>query len=102
MTTKELLEKYHPYPFWVISDRYGGSYSGGNYTCFWNADYPKAVLAGDTECMVIWKEIRDGDWIALDVELPDGGCVGVGVGACPDDAIWNAANGAGIHESRDL
>jgi hypothetical protein len=100
MTTKELLAKHHPYPFWVIGDRYGGSYSGGDFTCFWNADYPDSVLSGDTECMMIWEEINGGDWPPLDVILPDDRRVGVGVGPTPDDAIWAAAKRAGIHEKR--
>lgn len=96
MTTDELLKKYHPYPFWVISDRYGGSYSGGNYTCFWNADYPDDVLGGDTECMLIWEEIKLGEWGPMGFTHPDGGKVGVGVGRTPDEAIRNAALSAGI------
>lgn len=99
MTTKDLLEKYHPYPFWVIGDRYSGSYSGGDFVCFWNADYPDEVLGGDSECMGIWDDIQKGTWVPLQFKTTHGS-VGVGAGASMDDAIWKAAEMAGIKEER--
>ncbi len=99
MTTAELLEKYHPYPFWVMSDRYGGSYSGGDFVCFWNVDYPEEVLGADPTCMQIWDEIHKGKWLPLQFTNPNGRS-GVGAAETMDESIWKAAKMAEIQEER--
>lgn len=46
------------YPLTIISDRYGGTYSGGNYTA-WNEEFyniPEDVSAGDNACWSFWDE----------------------------------------------
>ena len=44
------------HPLTIISDRYGGCYSGGKYIAFnlepW--DVPKAVDGSDSECSNFW------------------------------------------------
>ena len=44
------------YPLTIISDRYGGSYSGGDFTA-WNMDYyeiPTDPDEDDVTCMLFW------------------------------------------------
>lgn len=44
------------YPLTIISDRYGGAYSGGDFTA-WNMDYyeiPKEPDEDDVACMLFW------------------------------------------------
>lgn len=46
------------YPLTIISDRYSGVYSGGNYTA-WNLyadEVPEGVYADDCECYEFWME----------------------------------------------
>ena len=44
------------YPLTIISDRYGGTYSGGDFTA-WNLDYyeiPTGPAEDDVSCMLFW------------------------------------------------
>lgn len=46
------------YPLTICKDRYGGCYSGGNYTA-WNLDsdcVPSAIHADDMTCCNFWDE----------------------------------------------
>lgn len=60
----ELMEQYWNteyfadtiYPLTIITDRYGGTYSGGKYTA-WNCysdEIPSEVDATDIACMIFW------------------------------------------------
>ncbi len=45
-----------PYPVTIVSDRYGGTYSGGNYTA-WNlhiCNVPEEIDADDVTCSNFW------------------------------------------------
>lgn len=47
------------YPLTVISDRYGGTYSGGNYTA-WNEDHynvPDNIAGDDMTCFDFWENV---------------------------------------------
>lgn len=49
------------YPLTIITDRYGGTYSGGKYLAF-NKEYYEistAVNGEDVECMNFWKCYSD-------------------------------------------
>lgn len=48
------------YPLAIISDRYGGVYSGGNYTAWiCGIDYiPEGVFGDDVSCMVTWNTLK--------------------------------------------
>lgn len=62
------------YPFTVVQDRYGGTYSNAAFLCF-GCDYdciPKEVNGSDGECYRFWK---------------NGTSLIVGKGATPMDAI---------------
>lgn len=64
------------YPVTIISDRYGGTYSGAPWLAF-NLDpedIPEDVSGDDVECMMFWEWHRQED-------LP------VGRGATPDEAL---------------
>ena len=44
------------YPLTIVSDRYSGAYSGGNYTA-WNLlaeDVPEGIEADDVDCHSFW------------------------------------------------
>ena len=46
------------YPLTIVSDRYGGTYSGGNFTA-WNLDIdeiPSAINGDDVSCHEFWIE----------------------------------------------
>lgn len=46
------------YPLKIVSDRYSGAYSGGNYTA-WNLlaeDIPPAIDGDDVDCHAFWLE----------------------------------------------
>lgn len=48
------------YPLTIISDRYSGTYSGGNYTA-WNCHpdcIPEGVYEDDVSCSKTWFNIR--------------------------------------------
>jgi hypothetical protein len=89
----EILAKHDPYPFSVHSDRYGGSYSKGAFTCFWNCVPPDEVFGGDTECAAIWEAIK-AKTICANKEQPRYQ-QGVGVGSTILEAIVDAARKAG-------
>lgn len=59
------------YPVIVISDRYGGAYSGAEWTAFNTYDVPSGPADGDTECFDFW----------LSPNMP------VGKGSTPDEAV---------------
>ena len=88
MTASEILEKHKPYPLSIHSDRYGGSYSGGDWTCWWGLCPPDEIFSGDVECLTVWEDIKHqrGFWSGL-------GHNGraVGVGRTVDEAVQNAA-----------
>jgi hypothetical protein len=63
------------YPLTVVSDRYGGTYSGGNFTA-WNLDFdeiPNGINGNDVSCHEFW----------LDNEIP------VGRGSTIHEAIYD-------------
>lgn len=68
------------YPLAVISDRYTGCYSGGNYTAWcYGVDYiPRGVFEDDVTCAKTWSELKKG--------REDGSEV-FGVGDTPDEAL---------------
>lgn len=46
------------YPLTIVSDRYGGSYSGGKFTA-WNLDadeIPAEIAGDDVECYDFWNK----------------------------------------------
>lgn len=61
MTDSEFQDKIdNLYPLCIISDRYGGCYSGGNYTAWMTGiDYiPEGVFDDDVECSLTWNELK--------------------------------------------
>jgi hypothetical protein len=57
-TMNEILKKAESeiYPLTIVSDRYSGTYSGGNFTA-WNLDFdeiPEDVNASDVICYDFW------------------------------------------------
>ena len=49
------------YPLTIISDRYSGTYSGGNYLAF-NEEFnniPEEVNADDVTCALFWGQHKD-------------------------------------------
>ena len=51
------MENYHDiYPLTIVSDRYGGCYSGGKYLAFnlfpW--DLPREIEGSDVDCGGFW------------------------------------------------
>ena len=63
------------YPLTVVSDRYGGTYSGGNFIA-WNLDFdeiPNEINGDDVSCHGFW----------LDNEIP------VGKGSTIHEAIYD-------------
>lgn len=61
------------YPQIVFMDRYGGTYSGGNYIALNEDHIPEGAMASDEECLRFW----------LHYEKP------YGVGENPQDALIN-------------
>ena len=66
------------YPIMIVEDRYGGSYSGGQWVAVAEAaESPhrdaidESILGGDTACMMFWSD--PPQWVA--------------VGATPDEAL---------------
>lgn len=46
------------YPFTVVMDRYGGAYSGGEFTA-WNLDFyeiPPEIAGDDVTCYDFWQK----------------------------------------------
>ncbi len=69
------------YPLTVVSDRYGGTYSGGDFTA-WNMypdEVPYEISSDDCTCLEKWTELRSGDGTERR-EL-------FGVGNTPNDAV---------------
>lgn len=68
------------YPLAVISDRYSGCYSGGDYTAWcYGVDYiPRGIFEDDVTCANTWGELKKG--------REDGSEV-FGVGDTPDEAL---------------
>lgn len=61
MTDSEFQDKIdNLYPLCIISDRYGGCYSGGNYTAWTTGiDYiPEGIFDDDVECCFTWNELK--------------------------------------------
>lgn len=81
MTDSEFQNKIDRiYPLCVISDSYGGCYSGGNYTAWTTGiDYiPDGIFSDDVECAFTWNDLkaeRNEHKIAF------------GVGNTPDEAL---------------
>ena len=72
------------YPLCVIKDRYGGVYSGGEYTA-WRcgvSHIPEGVFEDDVRC--------GGTWATLKISRDKGAYV-YGVGKTPDDALHDLA-----------
>ncbi len=70
---KENGEELYIYPATIVTDRYGGTYSGGTYTA-WNLDpdeIPPEINESDIPCMEFWEENK----------------IPVGLGATPDEAL---------------
>lgn len=61
MTDSEFQDKIdNLYPLCIISDRYGGCYSGGNYTAWTTGidSIPEGVFDDDVECCLTWNELK--------------------------------------------
>lgn len=72
---------YDIYPLTIISDRYGGTYSGGNFTA-WNLfpeDIPPEIFDSDVPCGTFWFEALIFHWL-------DGL---VGIGDTIEEAVIN-------------
>lgn len=92
MTMNELLLKHKPYHFFLMTDRYGGSYAGGDWICFWGLCYPDEIFGGDLECMNVWEDIKKGYGSAGQKGR------GWGVGDTPEEAVFAAARMAKLIE----
>ena len=68
------------YPITIISDRYSGTYSGGEWTA-WPYDpdnLPDGIFAGDVECARVWTDLK---------EDRKRGELAFGVGNTPEEAL---------------
>jgi hypothetical protein len=77
---KEIL----PYPFTLIMDRYGGTYSGGQFLAT-NQVYDEidtSIGGCDSEEMVFWREFKQGEPIGF-----LGDKMYIGKGNTPQEAI---------------
>jgi len=77
-------EQRIPYPFTLIMDRYGGTYSGGNFLAI-NQFYDEidtSIGGCDSEEMIFWKEFKQGEPIGF---LGDKMYIGKGI--TPQKAI---------------
>jgi hypothetical protein len=72
------------YPLCVIKDRYGGTYSGGEYTawCCGVSFIPDGVFEDDVTCGSIWGRLK---------EARKKGEAAYGIGETPDDALHDLA-----------
>lgn len=70
---KIFLEEH--YPLTIVSDRYGGSYSGGKFTAWPELFYriPEAIEGDDIACSTFW-------WKEADTSL-------IGIGSTPEVAL---------------
>jgi hypothetical protein len=84
----ERADTLDPYPFWVLRDRYGGSYSGGKYTCWWGLDVREEAESDDVTCGGFWYEMKQ-----LNNTPFDGAAIGVGdsIDAAITDAMSRLA-----------
>lgn len=81
----ELANKYQEsvnkiYPITIISDRYTGTYSGGEWTA-WACDadsIPEGIFDGDIECAAAWSELKEDRKC---------GKLAFGIGNTPDEAL---------------
>ena len=72
------------YPLCVIKDRYGGVYSGGEYTA-WRCDVshiPEGVFEDDVTCIRTWARLKT---------YRDSGTFVYGVGETPEEALRDLA-----------
>lgn len=73
------------YPLTIISDRYCGAYSGGQFLA-WNMDHdtiPDEVKGADIPCMEFWEQFKQDDSISNAFKEK----VFVGKGATTGDAV---------------
>lgn len=72
------------YPLCVIKDRYGGTYSGGEYTawCCGISFIPDGVFEDDVTCGITWGNLK---------EARKKGEAAYGIGETPDDALRDLA-----------
>lgn len=72
------------YPLCVIKDRYGGTYSGGEYTawCCGVGYIPEGVFEDDVTCGSTWGRLK---------EARKKGDAAYGIGETPDDALRDLA-----------
>jgi hypothetical protein len=68
------------YPIAIVSDRYSGTYSGGEWTAWaldpWNL--PDGIFDSDVECAVAWRNLK---------EDRKRGKLAFGIGNTPDEAL---------------
>lgn len=84
---RNLLYACELYPCTVVYDRYGGCYSGGQYTA-WHCDpwdVPEEIECDDVTCGWFWMRKEE-------IEIP------YGVGNTPDEAALNLAKKMNIKE----
>lgn len=64
----------HMYPCTIVKDRYTGSYSGGEWTCWprYIEEIPDEIEAGDIPCMEFWRNCDTSK---------------IGIGDSPDAAV---------------
>lgn len=60
MKADDALKKYDPYPFAVVHDRYGGTYSRGKFTCWWGIEVVDAAQADDCSASAFWAGWESG------------------------------------------
>jgi len=82
-------EQKIPYPFTLIMDRYGGTYSGGKFLAM-NQFYDEidtSIGSCDSEEMIFWNEFKQGEPIGF---LRDK--MYIGKGNTPQEAINDLIN----------
>jgi hypothetical protein len=81
------------YPITIISDRYSGVYSGGEWTA-WALDpdnLPDGIFDSDVECAVAWSELK---------EDRKRGKLAFGIGNTPDEALRDLVRSNGTITER--
>ena len=95
---KELDNEYQKlvdkiYPITIISDRYSGTYSGGEWTAWaldpWNL--PDGIFDSDVECAVAWRNLK---------EDRKRGKLAFGVGNTPEEALRDLVRSNSTIEER--
>lgn len=68
------------YPITIISDRYSGTYSGGEWTAWalYPENLPDGIIDGDVECACAWVNLK---------EDRKHGKIAFGIGNTPDEAL---------------